>query len=132
MGAFLAAVREAAPGTPFRLVEAATGRVLVPALEVAAESKTRKKGLLGRDGLAAGTGLVIAPTNAVHTFFMRFSIDIVFVSRAGDVVKVSPAVPAWRMAAAFRGYAVVELGAGEAARVGIRPGVRVLVQPGHS
>ena len=125
MASFLSAVTHASPDAKFELVLEPSGRVVVPDLEVAVESATRKKGLLGRDGLASGTGLVIAPTNAVHTFFMRFPIDIVFVTRAGEVVKISPAVRAWRMAAALRGYAVIELGTGEAARAGLKVGDRV-------
>lgn len=125
---FLSAVAGAPPGTAFELADAATGRVILPVLEVAADSATRKKGLLGREGLPEDVGLVIAPTNAVHTFFMRFSIDIVFVSRAGAVLKVSEAVPAWRMAAAWRGYAVVELAAGGASRAGLAKGGQVQVR----
>ena len=128
MASFLAAVTDAAPGTQFELVLEPSGRVVVPDLEVAAESATRNKGLLGRDGLADGSGLVIAPTNAVHTFFMRFPIDILFVTRLGEVVKVRQGVPAWRMAAAFRGYAVIELAAGGAARAGLEVGDRVAVR----
>lgn len=100
----------------------------MPELEVAVASATRKRGLLGRDGLPEGSGLVIAPTNAVHTFFMRFPIDIVFVTKAGEIVKVRRAVRAWRMAAAVRGYAVVELAAGGAALAGLRVGDRVVVR----
>ncbi len=84
MASFLSAVSKAPPGTRFELVERSRrAGWSVPDLEVAVDSATRKKGLLGREGLADGGGLVIAPTNAVHTFFMRFPIDIVFVSRAG-------------------------------------------------
>jgi uncharacterized membrane protein (UPF0127 family) len=59
---------------------------------------------------------------------MRFPIDIVFVARDGRVVKISRAVPAWRMAAAWGGYAVIELAAGGAGRAGIKPGDRVAVR----
>jgi len=128
MASFLSAVTNAGPDTKFELALVASSRVVVPDLEVAVESATRKKGLLGRDGLSDGCGLVIAPTNAVHTFFMRFPIDIVFVTRAGEVVKVCQAVRAWRMAAAFRAYAVIELAAGGAAQAGLRVGDRVVVQ----
>jgi uncharacterized protein len=128
MASFLAAVSKAESGTHFELALEPSGRVVVPQLEVAVESATRKKGLLGRDGLADGCGLVIAPTNAVHTFFMRFPIDIVFVTKAGEVVKVREAVGAWRMAAAFRAYAVIELAAGGAVRAGLHVGDRVAVQ----
>jgi uncharacterized membrane protein (UPF0127 family) len=53
--------------------------------------------------------MLIAPSNAVHTFFMRFPIDVAFVTREGRVVKTHTALPPWRIAAAFRAYAVVEL-----------------------
>jgi uncharacterized protein len=48
----------------------------------------------------------------VHTFFMRFPIDILFVSRDGTVLKTSPNVPAWRIAGALKGFAVIELRSG--------------------
>ena len=117
-----------APGERFQLVVERTGQVLVEHLELAVDSATRRKGLLGRDGLAPGAGLVIAPSNAVHTFFMRFPIDIVFVTRAGHVVKVRSSVGPRRMAGVFRGFAVVEMAAGTAARVGMTAGDRLLLQ----
>ena len=106
-----------------------TGTAIVTELEIAVDSATRRKGLLGRDRLADSTGIVIAPTNAVHTFFMRFPIDIVFVTRAGRVVKVRESVPARRIAIALRAFAVVELAAGCAARKGLRTGDVVSVKP---
>ena len=127
MPSFLAGVTRAEPHTRFQLVDE-SGRVVVPRLETAIDSASRKKGLLGRDSLPEGMALLIAPTNAVHTFFMRFAIDIVFVARDGRVVKVRRAVPAWRIAAAWGGYAVIELAAGGAQRAGIEPGDRVAVR----
>ena len=99
-----------------------SGLPLATHVETAFSSADRKRGLLGREGLAPGQGLVIAPTNLVHTFAMRFPIDIVFVSRDGRVLKVSPAVPPRRIAGSLRGFAVVEMAAGEAARSNTRAG----------
>jgi uncharacterized membrane protein (UPF0127 family) len=61
----------------------------------------------------------------VHTFFMRFPIDVVFLSRDGEVLKVSQALRPWRTAAARRAKVVLELGADEASRRGIRVGSRL-------
>ena len=61
----------------------ADGAVVVPDLTLAIDSASRRKGLLGREGLPEESGLIIAPSNAVHTFFMRFPIDIVFLNRDG-------------------------------------------------
>ena len=89
MGTFLTpALKSSQSG--FSLVNDRTGLPVVTKLELAVDSVSRRKGLLGRDGLADTTGIVIAPTNAVHTFFMRFPIDIVFVTRAGEVLKYEP------------------------------------------
>lgn len=89
-----------------------SGATVATVLETAFESSERRRGLLGRDQLAPGHALIIAPTNLVHTFAMRFAIDILFVARNGRVLKVRRAVPPRRIAGAFGGFAVVELAAG--------------------
>ena len=128
MGTFLTPALKA-PRGDFSLVNDRTGVPIVTNLEIAVDSSARRKGLLGRDHLADTTGIVIAPTNAVHTFFMRFPIDIVFVTQAGRVVKVRNGVPARRIAIALRAFAVVELAAGRAARQGLCAGDIVSVRP---
>jgi len=80
---------------------------------------SRMKGLLGRRSLPAGEGLLIRPAPSIHTFFMRFPIDAVFLSRAGEVMKISADVRPWRTRSCRRAYAVLELAAGEAERRGI-------------
>jgi uncharacterized protein len=99
--------------------------VLVSRLEGAFDSATRKRGLLGRDRLDPGAGLVIAPCGGVHTFFMRFPIDVVFAARDGRIVKVSHAVKPWRLALALRAFCVIELPAGVAAAYETRAGDRL-------
>jgi uncharacterized membrane protein (UPF0127 family) len=128
MGTFLTPALKS-PRGGFSLVNDRTGVPVVTDLEIAVDSAARRKGLLGRDRLADTTGIVIAPTNAVHTFFMRFPIDNVFVTRAGRVLKVRNAVPARRIAIALRAFAVVELAAGCAARQGLCAGDIVSVRP---
>jgi uncharacterized protein len=89
-----------------------TARVVATRLETAFDSAERRKGLLGRDGLPRGHALVIAPCSLVHTFRMRFAIDILFVARDGRVLKVRRAVPPSRIAGSLRAFAVIELAAG--------------------
>ena len=84
---------------------------------------TRLRGLLGRKGLAEGEGLLLRPASSIHTAFMRFTIDAVFVDRENRIVKVAAELRPWRMAACRGSRAVLELPAGEAARRGMRPGV---------
>jgi len=114
-------------GGPFRLVNDRTGLAVATTLEAAFDSASRKRGLLGRDGLPAGHALVIAPSNMVHTFFMRFPIDILVVAKDGRVVKARADVPARRIVGALRGFAVVEMAAGELARSGTAAGDRLSV-----
>ena len=86
---------------------------------------SRMRGLLGRDGLAQGEGLLIKPCGSVHTFFMGFPIDVVFLDRELSVVAVRPEVPPWRTAGTRGAKVALELAAGEAARLGIAPGMRL-------
>lgn len=94
------------------LVNARTRTVVADRLLTAFDSGSRRRGLLGRDGLPPSTALIIAPSNAVHTFFMRFPIDVAFVARDGRVIKVRSAVPPWRVTASWRGFTVIEFRAG--------------------
>jgi uncharacterized protein len=64
-----------------------TGRVLASDLRVAETLFTRCKGLLGRESLPPGEGLLIRPCLAVHTFLMKFPIDVVFLDKENRVLK---------------------------------------------
>jgi uncharacterized membrane protein (UPF0127 family) len=105
------------------------GRVIASQVIPAFDSQTRRTGLLKHESLPEGHAIVIAPTSAVHTWFMRFPIDIAFVTKAGRVVKVCHAVKPWRLAAAFRAYAVIELAAGALTRSGTVSGDTLVVEP---
>jgi len=105
------------------------GQCVASEVWTAFDSKTRRKGLLGRNSMPAGSALIIAPSNSIHTFFMRFPIDIAFVTRDGRIVGIRAALPAWRIALSLRAYAVVELPAGSLARSETRVGDVLAVQP---
>ncbi len=86
--------------------------VLADRLEVADHGANRMKGLLGRDGLSPGEGLWIKPCEAVHTFCMRFAIDLVYVDRKNRIRKVRSGVRPWRMSACLTAHSVIELPSG--------------------
>jgi uncharacterized membrane protein (UPF0127 family) len=94
-----------------------SGRTVATTVESAFDSASRRRGLLGRDGLAPGTVLILAPCSAVHTFFMRFPIDVVFVRRDGTVAAVRTSLRPWRMAAGRGAFAALEFAAGAAAEL---------------
>jgi uncharacterized membrane protein (UPF0127 family) len=98
------------------------GTVLASRLEVADSGPRRSKGLLGRNGLEAGEGLWIVPCESVHTFFMRFAIDLVYLDRKNRVRKVRSAVPPWRLSACISAHSVLELPAGTVLRTQTQTG----------
>jgi uncharacterized membrane protein (UPF0127 family) len=110
------------PEAPWMLRNTRSELVLAGKLETAFDSKTRRKGLLGRHGLDAGAALIIAPCNSIHTFFMKFAIDVVFATRDGRVTKLHTALPPWRIGLSWKSFAVIELPAGAAGRADTRVG----------
>jgi hypothetical protein len=97
---------------PLRVLNVTRGTILATRLEAAHSSTTRRKGLLGREGLSPGEGLWIAPCESVHTFFMRFPIDLVYLDRKNRIKKVRSAVGPWRMSACLSAHSILELPAG--------------------
>ena len=124
---FLTPLLESAPAH-FILRNERTGEPLAIHLETAFDSATRRKGLLGRTELASGAALIIAPCSAIHTFFMRFTIDVAFVSRQGIVVKACHRIRPWRMSVAIGALAAVELQEGTLARTQTVDGDRLLLE----
>ena len=88
------------------------GTVLATQLEAAHTGPTRRKGLLGRESLLPGEGLWIAPCESVHTFFMRFPIDLVYLDRENRIKKVRSSVGPWRLSACLTAHSILELPAG--------------------
>ena len=107
-----------------------TGRVVAHRLLPALDSPSRRTGLLKHTSLDDGEAMLIAPTNAVHTWFMKFDIDIAFVTRHGRVLKARDTVRPWRMSGALGGFAVIEMKAGSfAAADTVRGDVLEIVEP---
>lgn len=91
-------------------------------IEVADTGARRNKGLLGRSGLSVGEGLWIVPCEAVHTFAMKFAIDLVYLDRGHRVVKVRHALRPGRISVALRAHSVIELPPGVVDASGTLPG----------
>lgn len=104
------------------------GTVLGEAVTVANTSATRNVGLLKHKSLNAGEGLWIVPCQSVHTFFMKFAIDLVYIDKRKRVRKVRHAVPAWRTSGCLRARSVLELPAGSVAQTGTQPGDQLSIE----
>jgi uncharacterized protein len=93
--------------------------------ELADRPLPRMRGLMGRRGLPAGEGLLISPALAIHTAFMRFPIDALFLDRELRVLKIVAGLRPWRLSSKPRAHGVLELPAGECARRGVQIGDRL-------
>ena len=93
--------------------------------ELADSAWLRLRGLMGRARLEPGAGLMLRPASAIHTSFMRFSIDAVFLDDELRVLRVREGLRPWRAAAFPGARAVLELAAGQAASKGLVPGTRL-------
>jgi uncharacterized membrane protein (UPF0127 family) len=98
------------------------GDVVCDRCVVADSPVSRMRGLLGRSELRPGEGLLLRPASAIHTWFMRFPIDAVFLDRDWRVVGISDDVRPWRAASRRGAKAVLELPAGESSRRGLALG----------
>jgi uncharacterized membrane protein (UPF0127 family)/CheY-like chemotaxis protein len=101
------------------------GRIVCEHVRIADTYLSRTVGLLGRRTLPAGQGVVLRPSFSIHTFFMRFPIDVIFLDADLVVMKISADLQAFRTASCRGAREVVELAAGECARRGLTVGDRV-------
>ena len=112
-----------------RIVNARTNQAIATAVEMADTRATRRRGLLGRDRLDPGAGLMLAPCFMIHTAFMRFPIDVVFLDRYGFVIRVVRSLPAWRMAVAPGARMTLELPSGAVGNCDVRVGDHLYLVP---
>lgn len=113
------------------LVNERTEQTIASEIEMADTRAARRRGLLGRDGIDVASALVLAPCWAVHTAFMRFAIDVIFVNEDGRVVRIASRVAPWRIAAAPRAYAAIEIAAGAAHARAVEVGDRLYARSGE-
>ena len=98
-------------------------------IEIADRALPRMRGLLGREGLAEGEGLLLRPAGAIHTFFMRFPIDAVFLDRDLIVIGTVEHILPWATASRPGARAVLEVAAGTCERLRVKKGDRLLLCP---
>ncbi|MFE7662768.1 DUF192 domain-containing protein [Streptomyces celluloflavus] len=96
-------------------------------VEIAGSYRARTRGLLGRDGIEGA--LLLTPASSVHTFRMRFALDVAYLSRDFTVLAVRTMCPGRLGLPRPRARHVLEAEAGAMARWGLRPGLRVTVVP---
>lgn len=113
-----------------RVINATRHQVLAERAEVAESFLRRGIGLLGRSDWEQSDGLVIVPSDGVHSFFMKLTIDVLHLTKDGTVKKILPAMKPWRIGPiVWGGHAVVELPPGTAVRTGTVVGDQIVIEP---
>ncbi len=110
------------------------GTMLCERLEVASGLAEQSRGLLGRDSLEPGRGLMfesspLIPFMWMHMFFMRFAIDIVFLDKAGKVIRINRELKPWRVSSVvFGARTALEIESGASAASGTEEGDIVILR----
>jgi uncharacterized membrane protein (UPF0127 family) len=112
------------------IVNLTRGSVVCERGLIADQPVQRMRGLMGRRSLPAGDGLLLSPAPSIHTGFMRFPIDVVFLDRELRVLKLVEQLKPWRAAGARGARSVLELAPGEVARRDVAVGDFLDVVPG--
>jgi len=102
--------------------------VLAGSADMADTSAKRRTGLLKHERLDPGDGLWIVPCESVHTFFMKFPIDLVYLDKQKRVRKVRHRVPAWRFSVCLSAHSILELPAGTLEQTGTQVGDELVVE----
>jgi len=105
-----------------KLINKTNGKILAENLEVADTPAKRMKGLLGRENFAQGNGLHIIPCNNIHSFFMKFKFDAVFIDKKNKVRCIFENIRPSRIKFCFWAHSVIELPAGVIAATDTKPG----------
>jgi len=105
-----------------KIINKTKNTILAEKAEIADTPLSRSKGLLGRNGLEEGEGLIIIPCSSIHTFFMRFSIDAAFLDKNNIIVAMKSSLqPSRIFGSIFKGKLVIELSEGTLQRTKTEP-----------
>jgi uncharacterized protein len=111
-----------------RALNRSTGKELAGTLAVAESLLARTRGLLGREALPKGEGLLIRPCKGVHTFLMKFPIDVVFLDKENRVIKTVQKLLPYRISSVVISSAcVIELPAGTLLESGTGAGNEIVI-----
>ncbi len=111
-----------------RILNRTRGRVLADRADIADTSAKRRTGLLKHTGLERGEGLWIVPSEGIHTFAMKFAIDVLFLDRKGVILKARPNMGKRRIALSLLAHSVVELPAGIIEETGTQRGDQLFLE----
>jgi uncharacterized protein len=111
----------------YRITNARTGEVVAEHADLAQSPLKRMKGLLGKKGLALDEAIILRPASSIHTVFMRFAIDVIYVDRDNKVVKVVRDLVPYRFSAAKGAKTVIEMMTGATNATDLQPGDQLVM-----
>ncbi len=112
----------------YRAVVSGREAVLLERVRVAMTTWERFRGLMLRRSLPGGEGLLFPDCRSVHTCFMRFPLDLVYLGGDNEVVKIVEGKRPWRLSGCRRAHSVLEMAAGRCGEVGLRVGDRLFFE----
>jgi len=107
---------------------ATRGTLIGNAIDCAETSAARRVGLLNHSGLEEGAGLWIVPCESVHTFFMKFCIDLVYIDRRHCVRSVVRRLAPWRLSMCLAAHSILELPGGTIDRTNTQKGDQLVLE----
>ena len=111
----------------YRIANARTGQIVAEHADLAQSPLKRMKGLLGKKGLAPDEAIILRPASSIHTVFMRFAIDVIYIDRDSKVVKVVRNLVPYRFSSAKGAKTVIEMTAGATNSTDLHPGDQLVM-----
>ena len=109
--------------TTYQIIKQETGEVIAKRVKLALDYKSRSIGLLNRKSIDPEEALVIKPCNSIHTFFMKFPIDVLYMNKDNKVVKIVESLKPWRLSnCLFLANYVIEFNANALKKHSIKEG----------
>ena len=106
-----------------QVVNATRGTIIAEKAQIAASLGQRMKGLLGRRGLSADEALILRPCTSIHTFFMHFAIDVLFLGKNRQIIKIVQNMPPNRLSPiVWASLMAIELPAGKISQTNTQVG----------
>ena len=104
------------------------GRIIADRVHVADKLYSRLKGLIGTRGMQSGEAMVLIPCNSVHTWFMKYPIDVIITDREGMILRIREGLTPWKFGPwASKGRMAIELPQGTINRHKIQVGERLIL-----
>jgi len=100
-------------------------KVIIPKVSITENWIERARGLLGRAQLEEGEAMLISPCNSIHTFFMPYAIDVVYLDKKMHILKICSDLSPWSLSGCRTAFMVLELPARAASKNNLQTGMRL-------